>query len=106
MVGVFASTYAPDAGPAASPTEWRSHFGAWAIVSSPLILSFDLTNETTMASVWPFISNVEAIGVRAETGYQLMTPPLPGREPLFYPSPIPLADSWGNACNAPPPSSL
>lgn len=76
MVGVFASTFAPDAGPAASLTEWRSHFGAWAIVSSPLILSFDLTNETTMDSVWPFISNVEAIGVNQAWGGH------PGRQVL------------------------
>lgn len=63
MVGVFASKYAPDAGAAASPTEWRSHFGAWCIVSSPLVLSFDLTNASTLSAVWPFVTNVEAIGV-------------------------------------------
>jgi len=63
MVGVFGNKYAPTAGPAASSIEWRSHFGAWCIVSSPLILSFDLANVTTLDMVWPFITNLEAIGV-------------------------------------------
>ena len=39
MIGVFANPHAPSAGPAASVAEWRSHFGAWAINSSPLVLS-------------------------------------------------------------------
>jgi hypothetical protein len=63
MVGVFGNKYSPTQGPAASVTEWRSHFGAWVIVSSPLILSFDLANATTMRAVWPFITNLEAIAV-------------------------------------------
>lgn len=63
MVGVFANDHAPRAGAALSTTEWRSHFGAWCINSSPLVLSFDLTNRTTMEAVWPFIANVEAIAV-------------------------------------------
>jgi hypothetical protein len=63
MVGVFANEHAPTAGPAASVAEWRSHFGAWAINSSPLILSFDLTNATTMDAVWPFIANPAAIAI-------------------------------------------
>ena len=37
-----------------NPHSWRSHFGAWAIVSSPLILSFDLTNKSKMGLVWDF----------------------------------------------------
>lgn len=63
MVGVFASEDDPEAGLAASVAEWRTHFGAWAIVSSPLILSFDLSNRTTLETVWPFITNLEAIEV-------------------------------------------
>jgi len=63
MVGVESNPWAPTVGAAASVIEWRSHFGAWAIVSSPLILSFDLTNSTTMSAVWPFITNLEAIGI-------------------------------------------
>ena len=63
MVGVFANPHAPDAGPAASIEEWRSHFGAWCINSSPLILSCDLTNSTTVDSIWPFIANPVAIEI-------------------------------------------
>ena len=66
MIGVFSNPHAPSAGPAASVAEWRSHFGAWAINSSPLVLSFDLTNATTMDAVWPFISNSAAIRVNQE----------------------------------------
>lgn len=43
--------------------EARTHFAAWCIVSSPLILSHDLTNDTTMDAVWPIISNREALAV-------------------------------------------
>ena len=49
-------------GPLAS-AEARTHFGAWCIVSSPLILGMDLTDEATMAAVWPYVSNTEAIAV-------------------------------------------
>eukprot|EP00041_Stephanoeca_diplocostata_P035461 m.1252709 g.1252709 ORF g.1252709 m.1252709 type:complete len:617 (-) comp24703_c0_seq73:4205-6055(-) len=44
---------------------WRAHFGAWAVMSSPLILSFDLTNQTKMDLVWPIITNKEALAVNA-----------------------------------------
>lgn len=43
--------------------ESRSHFGAWCVVSSPLILGFDLTDATKMDSVWDIITNTEAIAV-------------------------------------------
>lgn len=43
--------------------EARSHFGAWCIVSSPLVLSHDLRNPVVNAEVWPIISNREAIAV-------------------------------------------
>ena len=49
-------------GPLAA-VESRTHFGAWCIVSSPLVLGMDLTNETTMGAVWPYISNAEAVQV-------------------------------------------
>jgi alpha-galactosidase len=49
--------------PGLSPAETRSHFGAWSIVSSPLILSHDLQNDTVMDQVWPLISNKEVIAV-------------------------------------------
>lgn len=44
-------------------TESRSHFGAWAIMSSPLILSFDLRDDTKMDAMWPIITNRDVIAV-------------------------------------------
>ena len=44
---------------------WRSSFGSHAIISSPLILSFDLTSNDTDA-YWPIISNKEAIAVNQQ----------------------------------------
>jgi len=43
--------------------EARSHFGAWCVVSSPLILSHDTWNDTITDEIWPIISNTEAIAV-------------------------------------------
>jgi len=43
--------------------ESRTHFGAWCVVSSPLYLSTSLLDEARMATVWPVISNKEAIQV-------------------------------------------
>jgi alpha-galactosidase len=49
--------------PGLTVIESRSHFGAWCIVSSPLILSHDLNNVTLTDAIWPIISNTEAIAV-------------------------------------------
>ena len=38
-------------------TEDRTHFGAWAIMSSPLILSFNMNDTDRMDRVWPIITN-------------------------------------------------
>lgn len=46
--------------------ESRSHFGAWCIVSSPLILGYDVTNDSVTKAVWPIISNREAIAVNQQ----------------------------------------
>ena len=43
--------------------ESEVHFGLWVVTSSPLILGFDMLNDETMATVWPIISNTEAIAV-------------------------------------------
>lgn len=56
--------------PGLSVIESRTHFGAWCIVSSPLILSHDTNNATLTDSIWPIISNTEAIAVnQAWAGY-------------------------------------
>eukprot|EP00756_Hemistasia_phaeocysticola_P052038 Hpha_TRINITY_DN27228_c0_g1::TRINITY_DN27228_c0_g1_i1::g.140708::m.140708/K07407/E3.2.1.22B, galA, rafA; alpha-galactosidase len=44
-------------------TEARTHFAAWCVVSAPLVLGNDLTNDTMMDIVWPIISNKEALAV-------------------------------------------
>ena len=46
--------------------ETRSHFGGWAIVSSPLTLSHDVNNNTITDFIWPIIANPEAIAVNQE----------------------------------------
>jgi len=43
--------------PGLSLEETRSHFGSWAIVSSPLTLSHDVNDANVTAKVWPIISN-------------------------------------------------
>jgi alpha-galactosidase len=43
--------------------ETRTHFGAWAIVSSPLTLSHDVNNDTISDKIWPIIANTEALAV-------------------------------------------
>jgi alpha-galactosidase len=43
--------------------ESRAHFGAWCVTSSPLILSFDLTNTALLKDVWSIIAHKEAIAV-------------------------------------------
>ena len=54
-----------DDDPGLSFVEARTHFGAWAIVSSPLILSHDTTDDTVSDEIWPIISNTEVIAVNA-----------------------------------------
>ena len=51
------------ADPGLSDEETRSHFGAWAIVSSPLVLSHDVNNDTVSARVWDVIANTEIIAI-------------------------------------------
>mmetsp|Transcript_71242 Transcript_71242/g.87389 ORF Transcript_71242/g.87389 Transcript_71242/m.87389 type:complete len:428 (-) Transcript_71242:1030-2313(-) len=46
----------------------QSHFSAWAVVSSPLILGFDLTNENIINRVWPVITNKEVLNVSQSWG--------------------------------------
>jgi alpha-galactosidase len=43
--------------------ESRSHFGAWCVTSSPLVLGFDLTNTTVFDEVYSIIGNELAISV-------------------------------------------
>ena len=52
-----------EVGNLASAVEDRSHFAAWAVVSSPLILSFNLSDPRRMDRAWPIISNRALLGV-------------------------------------------
>ena len=47
-------------------TEARTHFGAWAIVSAPLVIGLNLSDAANVATFWPIISNEEAIAVNQE----------------------------------------
>jgi alpha-galactosidase len=55
------ATYKGDVG--LTTAETRSHFGSWAIVSSPLVLSHDVNNDIIMDEIWPIIANTEVIAV-------------------------------------------
>jgi len=46
-----------------SEAEARTHFAAWCVTSSPLILGFDLADAQQLDAVWPIIANREALRV-------------------------------------------
>ena len=46
--------------------EARSHFGAWCVVSSPLVLSFDLADAAELERHWETITNTDAIAVNQD----------------------------------------
>ena len=46
----------------------QTHFSLWAIMSSPLILGFDLTNSSLVERVWPIVTNIEVIAVSQNWG--------------------------------------
>lgn len=52
-----------EVGNLANEVEDRSHFGAWVIVSAPLVLGHDVTNPDINARIWPIISNAEVLAV-------------------------------------------
>ena len=57
--------------------EWsRAHFGAWCIISSPLILGLDLLSSVQMEQMWPIISN------RCDEAFSHLPLPLPLPLPL------------------------
>lgn len=52
-----------DDDPGLSYNEARTHFSAWAITSSPLILSHDVTDDNVTDSIWSIIANTEVIAI-------------------------------------------
>jgi hypothetical protein len=65
-----------EVGNMATLEEDRSHFGAWVIVSSPLILGYDINNRSLTQKIWPIISNVPSLWalrlVHSTTPHHLM----------------------------------
>jgi alpha-galactosidase len=95
--GAWAYPDMMEVGNMASFIEDRSHFGAWVITSSPLILGNDLNNESLTDKIWPIISNKEAIAInQAWAGH-------PGRQiKTILPDAIPVvigSDVYALACN-------
>eukprot|EP01065_Artemidia_motanka_P016279 TRINITY_DN1_c0_g1_i5.p2 TRINITY_DN1_c0_g1~~TRINITY_DN1_c0_g1_i5.p2 ORF type:complete len:436 (+),score=164.51 TRINITY_DN1_c0_g1_i5:64-1371(+) len=61
--GTWAYPDMMEVGKLPSSIEDRSHFGAWCVTSSPLVLGYDMMDETLTDRVWPIVSNKEAIAV-------------------------------------------
>ena len=70
-----------EVGKLANATEDRSHFAAWAVSSSPLILSFNLSDKTAMDRVWPFVASRAILEINqrwiGHPGTRLTGPPPP-----------------------------
>ena len=54
-----------DSAPRLSVEQGRAQFAAWCTVSSPLILGFDLGNETEYATWFPIVTNPLALRIQA-----------------------------------------
>ena len=54
----------PEVGFLASDAEDRTHFSAWCLVSSPLILGHNIRDQTQTSKIWPIITNEQAISVK------------------------------------------
>ena len=54
-----------NSGHALSLVEQRTHFALWCVLSSPLILGFDLANETVYRQMYPIVANPSALNVSA-----------------------------------------
>ena len=69
--------------------EWQqAHFGAWVIMSSPLILGFDLRDDDLVAEFWPFLANKEALAVSqtwaGHPGWRVRTWTPEEKRPIWY----------------------
>mmetsp|Transcript_47777 Transcript_47777/g.95388 ORF Transcript_47777/g.95388 Transcript_47777/m.95388 type:complete len:377 (-) Transcript_47777:159-1289(-) len=83
-----------EVGNLANATEDRSHFGAWVVISSPLILSFNLSDAARMDRVWPFITNKALLAVNQRWAGS------PGRRLALTASTQVWAKPMGNAAHA------
>jgi hypothetical protein len=49
-----------------SVTEARTHFGAWCIVSAPLVIGLNLSDIATVKKHWEVVTNMDAIAVNQD----------------------------------------
>ena len=49
-----------------SPLWSRAHFGAWCVVSAPLILGLDISDTAKLAPIIPYVTNPEAIAINQQ----------------------------------------
>ena len=54
-----------DSAPRLSLEQGKAQFAGWCSVSSPLVLGFDLANETEYDRWWPILSNPRALSIQA-----------------------------------------
>ena len=69
-----------------SADESASHFAGWAIVSAPLVLGFDLTNQTRMDLAWPVEISLATENLLENTGGVLRPPSVFSRGGSLLPS--------------------
>lgn len=74
MLGIAAPVYGTNAWEQATSrgcadltlNEERTLFANWAIVSSPLVLGMDVSNDTVVERMWPIIANERALKINSE----------------------------------------
>jgi hypothetical protein len=47
-------------------TQAQTHFFAWCIVSSPLTLGMNVTDQANIDAIWPIITNTEALDINSD----------------------------------------
>ena len=62
----FQQEYLAEGCPILSTVEERTLFALWAIVSSPLILSFDVTDDAEVERLWPIVANERALSINEQ----------------------------------------
>ena len=59
--------------------EERTLFAAWSVVSSPLVIAFDVADDAVVARYWPIVTNARALAINAawagEAGRRLKEAP-------------------------------
>jgi len=95
-----------EVGRMASYEEDRTHFAAWAITSSPLILGYDLNDDNITSRVWDIIANVETLQIsqtwaghpgRLAKQWQPSSPTPPGNSTRYL---------WGVSCDKTSPEQV